>query len=625
MKLFKFIGMLVAIFLIAGCGGSGNIDINNTSPVAKDINYTTNEDKAVNILLDAYDKDGDKLEYNITKYPLHGKISGVAPTLIYTPNKDFFGNDSFKYKASDSKEYSNEATVYIKVLSVNDAPKALNSNYTTNDTNKIAIDLKATDIDDNNLTFTIVKQPKFGELEGSAPNLVYIPKLDYNGKDSFTFKANDGTLDSNEANITIEVNSLKAFKIKVKTNNAGSSDNLSFTISTINEGYDYFVDCDSDGIYEGKNIHANYICSYQSEGEYIISIKGAFPQIMYANYGDIEKLLSIVQWGDIKWRSFNKAFEGCSNLRVEATDNPDLSNVEDMSYMFKYATSLNDDIEDWNTSNVKNMTGLFENAVVFNQDIGRWDTSNVTSMANMFKEAWNFNQDIGDWNTSNVADMSYMFYNAKKFNQDIGSWKTSNVSSFMYMFYNAKEFNQDIGNWNTSKAIRMDSMFRRAMKFNQDIGRWDTSKVTSMGGMFFEAQVFNQNIGSWDISNVTNLGGMFGYSQFNQDIGSWSTSKVTNMSYMFRSAPNFNQDIGRWDTSNVDHMNNMFYYATSFNKNISSWNTSKVVDMSYMFYNASAFSNNDLSLWDVSNVQKHNYFCDGWGSKNIPPDSSWCP
>src|SRR6185437_9159252 len=47
--------------------------------------------------------------------------------------------------------------------------------------------------------------PQHGTLTGAAPNVTYTPAANYNGADSFTFKANDGTLDSNIATVTITI------------------------------------------------------------------------------------------------------------------------------------------------------------------------------------------------------------------------------------------------------------------------------------------------------------------------------------------------------------------------------------------------------------------------------------
>jgi len=55
------------------------------------------------------------------------------------------------------------------------------------------------------LTYEVVKSPANGVLSGKAPNLTYTPKRDFSGADSFSFKANDGTLDSNIAKVAIDV------------------------------------------------------------------------------------------------------------------------------------------------------------------------------------------------------------------------------------------------------------------------------------------------------------------------------------------------------------------------------------------------------------------------------------
>jgi len=55
------------------------------------------------------------------------------------------------------------------------------------------------------LTYTVVTGPAHGTLTGEAPNLTYTPHADYNGADSFTFIANDGQADSNEATVSITI------------------------------------------------------------------------------------------------------------------------------------------------------------------------------------------------------------------------------------------------------------------------------------------------------------------------------------------------------------------------------------------------------------------------------------
>jgi surface protein len=216
---------------------------------------------------------------------------------------------------------------------------------------------------------------------------------------------------------------------------------------------------------------------------------------------------------------------------------------------------------DWDVSNVTNMSYVFRNRSDFNVDISSWDVSSVTNMSGVFDDTPSFNQDIGAWDVSSVTSMSVMFRGANSFNQDIGAWDVSSVTSMQYMFSGANSFNQEIGAWDVSSVTNMNGMFKRPdanpTYFNQDIGAWDVSSVTSMNGMFSDT-TFNQDIGSWDVSSVTSMTYIFAGGTFNQDIGAWNVSSVTNTSGMFYNATSFNHEIGAWDVSSVFSMLNMF-------------------------------------------------------------------
>jgi len=303
------------------------------------------------------------------------------------------------------------------------------------------------------------------------------------------------------------------FVITVVTDNTGPSSDTQFTIPTYSgETYNYNVDCDDDGSDEVTGWTSDYTCDYIAVDTYTIRIKDntssgtGFPRIFFSNGGDKAKLLTIEQWGTGQWTSMQHAFYGCSNLAGQASDVPDLTNVTNMSYMFKDASLFNQDIGDWDTSSVTHMGYMFIYASAFNQDIGTWDTSNVVDMVSVFNGASAFNQDIGSWDTSSVINMTSMFYGTSAFDQDIGGWDTSSVTNMSAMFFGAAAFNQDIGSWDTSSVINMMSMFNGTSIFNQAIGSWDTSNVTDMGSMFAGASAFNQNIRGWDTSSVTNMG-----------------------------------------------------------------------------------------------------------------------
>ena len=65
--------------------------------------------------------------------PLSGTLSGNAPNLVYTPNADFVGNDSFTFKVNDGTADSTTVMVEITVNSVNDQPTAADQTIETDE------------------------------------------------------------------------------------------------------------------------------------------------------------------------------------------------------------------------------------------------------------------------------------------------------------------------------------------------------------------------------------------------------------------------------------------------------------------------------------------------------------
>jgi len=432
------------------------------------------------------------------------------------------------------------------------------------------------------------------------------------------------------------------FVITVKTDNNGVSSDTQFTIPTHSESiYNYNVDCDDDGTDDITGATGSVTCDYASAGTYTVRIKDnnedgtGFPRIYFNYGGDKDKLLTIEQWGTGHWTSMGHAFWDCENLAGQASDSPDLSDVTDMSYMFRNASSFNQNISGWDTSTITDMSWMFGGATVFNQDISGWNTSSVTTMREMFYNASAFNQPIGSWNTSSVTDMTNMFYQASAFNQDISGWVTSSVLSMKGMFQGASSFNQNIGGWNTALVNNMYGMFWGASVFNQNIGSWNTSSVTDMRYMFSDASVFNQAIGTWNTSKVESMGGMFaGASAFNQNIGSWNTGSVTNMNGMFWGASLFNQDISGWNTGSVTNMGLMFSDASAFNQNLGSWNVTMLTTAINMFADIALSTENYDALligWDAQDLQSgvtfsggNSYFCYGIDARvNMIDNDSW--
>jgi VCBS repeat-containing protein len=184
----------------------------NGVPNAADDSATTDEDAPVtfNVLSNDSDPDGNALTAAIATGPSHGKIAIAASgSATYTPDANYYGSDSFTYSASDGQD-TDTATVMITVNPVNDPPVASSPSVTVGEDDTITITLLAIDIDSNNLVYIIVSSPLHGALgDDDGDNAItYTPTPGFVGGDSFTFKANDGSADSNVATVSITVTDL---------------------------------------------------------------------------------------------------------------------------------------------------------------------------------------------------------------------------------------------------------------------------------------------------------------------------------------------------------------------------------------------------------------------------------
>ena len=199
-----------------GIGTIANDDANN-APVAVDDTYTTNED--MQLLVDApgvlgndTDADLDALTAQLVTGPAHGTlVFGSDGSFAYTPDLNFSGSDSFAYRVSDGV-LSDDGLVTITVNAVNDAPDAQDDTYTTDEDVALTIampGLLANDTDvDSALTAILETGPANGTLVLNADgSFTYTPNLNFNGTDSFTYRASDGPL-SDLATVLLTVNAV---------------------------------------------------------------------------------------------------------------------------------------------------------------------------------------------------------------------------------------------------------------------------------------------------------------------------------------------------------------------------------------------------------------------------------
>ncbi|MFC5050760.1 tandem-95 repeat protein [Rubritalea spongiae] len=179
----------------------------NDAPVANSQSASMDEDTTLAVELTGDDLDGDNLSFLVISNPAHGTLSGTAPHLIYTPNENFHGSDSFNYTANDGLTDSVNATVSITINAVNDPPVASTSTASVNEDSSVSITLSGSDIEGDSISFSLSSNPISGTLTGTIPHLTYTPSANFNGSDSFSYIVDDGT-EQTTATVSITVNAV---------------------------------------------------------------------------------------------------------------------------------------------------------------------------------------------------------------------------------------------------------------------------------------------------------------------------------------------------------------------------------------------------------------------------------
>ncbi len=224
------------------------IPASNTKPIANAQTVSGDEDTDLIITLTGSDPDGDTRRYFIASLPTKGSLyqvdtdgtsRGVEITaantevtnsqhkIIFVPAENEYGSSytTFTFKVNDGKEDSAAATVTVDIDPINDAPVANAQTTNGEEDTDLIITLTGSDVDNDPLTYIIASLPTNGSLyqtDGTSPGaeittanttvtnddnkVIFVPAANENGSsyDSFTFKVNDGTVDSDAATVTVD-------------------------------------------------------------------------------------------------------------------------------------------------------------------------------------------------------------------------------------------------------------------------------------------------------------------------------------------------------------------------------------------------------------------------------------
>ena len=185
--------------------------IENSAPVAVSDTATVEEDADLtSIDVISNDTDVDVIDtLTLTAATTVGSgtvaVNADGVSVDYTPAADFNGTEVITYTVSDGVLFDTTGTLTITVTAVNDAPVAIDDTFILQQGNTEIVTLLATDIDGDELIYTISNQPSHGSVTLNGNQATYIADGTYVGSDSFTFIAYDGVLNSNEATMSIDV------------------------------------------------------------------------------------------------------------------------------------------------------------------------------------------------------------------------------------------------------------------------------------------------------------------------------------------------------------------------------------------------------------------------------------
>ena len=182
--------------------------INFAPIVGNDIGATTNEDTPVPITLVAEDEENDPITYSVVTQPSNGKLAGTGPNLTYIPNLNYFGTDTFTFKANDGTVDSTTEIATIKVNPVNDIPVSnAGIEQSVNVGATVQLDgSKSIDVDNDSITYSWIQTA--GYPVTLTDSKIINPKFTAPSEEeriTFMLTVSDGTATSNPNVINIYV------------------------------------------------------------------------------------------------------------------------------------------------------------------------------------------------------------------------------------------------------------------------------------------------------------------------------------------------------------------------------------------------------------------------------------
>jgi hypothetical protein len=261
---------------------------------------------AVGGVIDAYD-------------PGNGIIKSVDYGKITFPQSGRYG---FKFVSMGKNSASSNPKIgldVIKLLSDNVAPTVTGATYSTDDATPIHGVLKANDLNGDPLTYIVIHHPAKGQLTvNDDGTFVYAPEKGATGQFAFKWKANDGWINSNTAQVILQVTASDDSNndsggagsgsgsgsgngtgsssgvgggVASGSGNSGASDPVKETVATIDGRTVVSVTFEPEAferLLDQSGQHGNVTIDVSSAGDMVkLEMNGAFFKKMYDRQNDL--------------------------------------------------------------------------------------------------------------------------------------------------------------------------------------------------------------------------------------------------------------------------------------------------------------------------------------------------
>ncbi|MFT4546989.1 MAG: VCBS repeat-containing protein [Pseudoalteromonas tetraodonis] len=228
------------------------VEIHQHDPDSSDLSFDLSMTGALNqtrgVLANDSDPEGGNLIAAIESQPANGTVSlNPDGTFTYTPAANYFGEDSFQYRATDGNLSSVGTATVTVTPGPNDVPNANADVYavledqTLSRNTATGVLANDDDPDGDPIQAQLISDVSNGSLSLDANgSFVYTPTADFFGSDAFIYRASDGLGTSADTAVSITVNGV---------NDAPSAKSDSFVVqpSQIFSGNVLANDSDADG------------------------------------------------------------------------------------------------------------------------------------------------------------------------------------------------------------------------------------------------------------------------------------------------------------------------------------------------------------------------------------------